>query len=76
MLLAAPNRVHFFPPGGLRLPSRNEVNYMDLVVTMTEHHIWLLGQMIDCASSLDDAGLDEPIELVTSPGNGVLIMPT
>ena len=49
---------------------------MDLVVTMTEHHIWLLGQMIDCASSLDDAGLDEPIELVTSPGNGVLIMPT
>ncbi len=63
VLLAAPNRVHFFPPGGLRLPSRNEVNSMDLVVTMTEHHIWLLGQMIDCASSLDDAELDEPIEL-------------
>jgi AraC family transcriptional regulator len=63
VLLAAPNRVHFFPPGGLRLPSRNEVNSMDLVVTMTDHHIWLLGQMIDRASRLDDAGLDEPIEL-------------
>jgi AraC family transcriptional regulator len=63
VLLEAPNRVHFFPPGGLRLPSRNEVTSMDLVVSMTEHHIWLLRQMIDRASKLDDACLDAPIEL-------------
>jgi AraC family transcriptional regulator len=63
VLIEAPNRVHFFPPGGLRLPSRNEVTSMDLVVTMTEHHIWLVGQMIDRASTLDEASLDEPIEL-------------
>ena len=61
--LPAPNRVHFHPPGGLRLPARNEVTSMDLVVTMTEHHIWLVGQMIDRASRLDAAQLDAPIEL-------------
>src|SRR4029077_15351108 len=59
----APNRVHFHPPGGLRLPAREEVTSMDLVVTMTEHHIWLIGQMIDRAAALDGAQLDAPIEL-------------
>ncbi len=63
MHLAAPNRVHFHPPGGLRLPAREEVTSMDLIVTMTEHHIWLVGQMIDRASRLDDAQLDAPIEI-------------
>ena len=36
---------------------------MDLVVTMTEHHIWLVGQMIDRATCLDDSQLDKPIEI-------------
>jgi hypothetical protein len=36
---------------------------MDLVVTMTEHHVWLVGQMIDRASDLDEAQLDKPIEI-------------
>jgi AraC-like DNA-binding protein len=61
--LSAPNRVHFFPPGGLRLPSRTEVTSMDLVLTMTEHHIWLLGQMIDRAGTIEEGRLDAPIEL-------------
>jgi hypothetical protein len=30
---------------------------------MTEHHVWLVGQMIDRASGLDDAQLDKPIEI-------------
>src|SRR5262249_58532369 len=47
----------------LRLPTREEVTSVDLVVTMTEHHIWLIGQMIERASALDDARLDAPIEL-------------
>jgi AraC family transcriptional regulator len=63
VLVDAPNGVHFFPPGGLRLPSRNEVTSMDLVVTMTEHHISLVGQLIDRAGTLDDARLDAPIEI-------------
>jgi len=63
VLVDAPNGVHFFPPGGLRLPSRNEVTSMDLVVTMTEHHISLVGQLIDRAGTLDEARLDAPIEI-------------
>ena len=63
VLLNARNGVHFFPPGGLRLPSQNEVTSMDLIVTMTDHHVWLLGQMIDRASGLDEPRLDEPIVL-------------
>jgi hypothetical protein len=63
MHLPAPNRVHFHPPGGLRLPPRKEVTSMDLVVTMTEHHIWLVGQLIDRAARMDDGRLDTPIEI-------------
>jgi AraC-like DNA-binding protein len=61
--LPAPNRLHFHPPGGLRLPATEEVTSMDLVVTMTEHHIWLVGQLIEGASRLDDDQLDRPIEI-------------
>jgi AraC family transcriptional regulator len=61
--LDAPNGVHFHPPGGVRLPARTEVTSMDLLVTMTEHHIWLIGEMIDRASSLNDAQLDTPIDI-------------
>jgi AraC family transcriptional regulator len=63
VLLEAPNGVHFFPPGGLRLPSRSEVTSMDLVITMTEHHIWLVDRLIDRASLLDHSQLDAPIEI-------------
>jgi AraC family transcriptional regulator len=61
--LPTPNDVHFHPPGGLRLPTRNEVTSMDLIVRMVEHHVWLLGQMVDRAARLDDAALDKRIEL-------------
>jgi len=36
---------------------------MDLVLTMTEHHVWHIGQLIDRGSLLDDDHLDAPIEL-------------
>jgi AraC family transcriptional regulator len=61
--LSTPNRVHFHAPGGLRLPAREEMVSMDLVVTMTEHHVWHVGQLIDRAARLDDAQLDRPFEL-------------
>ena len=61
--LAAPNHVHFHPPGGLRLPAEEEVSSMDLVVTLTEHHIWHVGELIQRAARLDDVQLDAPIEL-------------
>jgi hypothetical protein len=55
--------VHFHPPGGLRLPATSEENTMNLLVRMVEHHLWLVREMVDRASKLDDATLDKPIEL-------------
>jgi AraC family transcriptional regulator len=39
------------------------VTSMDLIVRMVEHHVWLLGQMVDRAARLDDEALDKRIEL-------------
>jgi AraC-like DNA-binding protein len=61
--LAAPNRVHFHPPGGLRLPAQSEVTEMTLLATMVEHHIWLVSEMVDRAATLDAEQLDAPITL-------------
>ena len=61
--LDAPNGVHFHPPGGLRLPARSEVTSMDVLARLVEHHVWLVGEMVDRAATLDDERLDAPIEL-------------
>jgi len=61
--LEAPNGVHFHPPGGLRLPARTEVSSMDLIVAMVEHHVWLVGELIERAAGLPDERLDAPIEV-------------
>jgi len=36
---------------------------MDLLVRMVEHHVWLVGELVDRAATLDDAKLDEPITI-------------
>jgi len=59
----APSDVHFHPPGSLRLPAESTVTPMDLLTKMVEHHIWLVGEMIERAAHLDDARVDAPIEL-------------
>ena len=59
----APSGVHFHPPGGLRLPSRDKVNGMQLLTRMVEHHVWLTGEMIRVAERLTDEQLDEIIGL-------------
>jgi AraC family transcriptional regulator len=61
--LKSPNGVHFHPPGGLRLPGRNEVSEMDLLQKMVEHHVWLVGEMLARAARLSNEQLDAPIEL-------------
>src|SRR4051794_21027782 len=65
--IAAPNEVHFHPPGGLRLPSRDpfreRLTTMDLLTRMVEHHIWLTGEMIRVADRLTDEQLDTVIDL-------------
>jgi AraC family transcriptional regulator len=61
--LPSPNDVHFHPPGGLRLPARTEVSDMNLPLRMVEHHVWLLGELLDRAEKVDPAVLDAPIEM-------------
>jgi AraC-like DNA-binding protein len=61
--LSTPNGVHFHPPGSLRLPARTKVTAVDLLTRMVEHHIWLVGEMIERAGRLPAAALDEPIEV-------------
>jgi AraC-like DNA-binding protein len=61
--LSCPNDVHFHPPGGLRLPARSEVTGMNLLTKMVEHHVWLVGELLQRAERLDAGQLDAPIEL-------------
>ncbi len=59
----APSRVHFHPPGALRVPARRKVTAMELLTRMVEHHVWLVGEMLDRAGRLSDDVLDTTIEI-------------
>jgi AraC family transcriptional regulator len=61
--IEAPNGVHFHPPDSLRLPAQRKVSSMDVLVSMVEHHVWLVGEMLVRAEQLSDDQLDERIEL-------------
>ena len=61
--LAAGNRIHFHPPGGLRLPAAQRSTTMDVLISMYEHHIRLSGEILDRLDRVDDATLDRRIEL-------------
>lgn len=59
--LAAPSGVHFTPPGSLRLPATREVSAMDLVMKMVDHHVQLIGELLERASQVDADVLERPI---------------
>lgn len=61
--ISAPSGVHFHPPGGIRLPARDNVTSMELLTRMVEHHVWLTNEMLTVAQRLTAEQLDEPIEL-------------
>lgn len=63
ILVDAPSGVHFHPPAGLRVRTRTEGPTMDLVTTMVDHHLYVVGQLVDNAASLSDDQLDAPIKL-------------
>ena len=44
---------------------------MNLVVKMVEHHVWLVGELVDRATSLTDEQLDKPIEVSVDDGDDV-----
>lgn len=70
--LDTPNGVHFHPPGNLRLPARTKVTAMDLLTKMVEHHIFLIGEMLDRACRLPLEEVDRPIELSVDAGSHTL----
>jgi AraC family transcriptional regulator len=62
-LLPAPSKVHFQPPGSLRIPAHRKATAMDLLTRMVEHHLWLVGEMLNRAERLPDDVLDAPVEI-------------
>lgn len=61
--LPAPSGIHFHPPGGLRLPAPERSTAMDVLTRMLDHHLWLVGEIVDRLAGLDDDVLDRTIEL-------------
>jgi hypothetical protein len=58
----APGEVHFQPPDGLRLPARRRTDSVDLVVEMVEHHVRVVGDLLEQASRLHDDDLHRPAD--------------
>ncbi|MGH3423461.1 MAG: helix-turn-helix domain-containing protein [Nocardioidaceae bacterium] len=61
--LSAASGIHFHPPGGLRLPALSRSTAMNVLTRMLDHHLWLVGEIIDRLDGLDQEILDRPIEL-------------
>jgi AraC family transcriptional regulator len=67
------DRVHFYPPCGLRLPARSQETDMEFAASLVDHHVAVLGQMLDRAATLSGRELDAPIDL---PAPGIDQNPT
>jgi AraC family transcriptional regulator len=61
--LSAASGVHFHPPGSLRLPAPSRSSDMDVLTGMLDHHLTLVGEIIDRAARVGEDVLDRPIEL-------------
>lgn len=59
--LAAPNHIHFHPPGGLRMPGQPRTETMDLSDRLIEHDHWHATRLLEQAAALSDEALDRAI---------------
>jgi AraC-like DNA-binding protein len=59
--LAAPNGIHFHPPGGLLLPGQPRESTMDLSDRLIEHEHWHTARLLEQAATLSDAALDRHV---------------
>jgi AraC-like DNA-binding protein len=59
--LAAPNGIHFHPPGGLLLSGQPRTTSMDLSDRLVEHDHWHTTQLLEQAASLPDEALDRHV---------------
>ncbi|MBX3159482.1 MAG: helix-turn-helix transcriptional regulator [Deltaproteobacteria bacterium] len=61
--LAAPNAIHFHPPGGLLLPGQPRSDAtMDLSDRLVEHDHWHTVRLLEQAAQLSDEALDRPVK--------------
>ena len=72
VLIGSANGVHFHPPGSLRLPARTEATSMDLLQKMVDHHVWLVGEMVDKAATLSDEQLDKLVRVSVDNEDGTM----
>jgi AraC family transcriptional regulator len=61
--IPARNGVHFYPPGGLRLPTRAKASPVNFTADLMDQHTDLLSRLIDRAGMLTPEQLDAPIEI-------------
>ena len=59
--LAAPNGIHFHPPGGLLLPGQPRTTTMDLSDRLVEHDHWHTARLLEQAATLSDDALDRHV---------------
>jgi AraC-like DNA-binding protein len=59
--LAAPNGIHFHPPGGLLLPGHARSTTMDLSDRLVEHEHWHMTRLLEQAAALPDDALDRAV---------------
>jgi AraC family transcriptional regulator len=59
--IAAPNAIHFHPPGGLLLPGQPRTTAMDLSDRLFEHDHWHTTRLLEQAATLSDDALDRPM---------------
>jgi AraC-like DNA-binding protein len=59
--IAAPNDIHFHPPGGLLLPGKARTTTMDLSDRLVEHDHWHTVRLLEQAATLSEADLDRHV---------------
>ena len=59
--LAAPNAIHFHPPGGLLLPGHARTTTMDLTDRFLEHEHWHTARLLAQAATLPEDALDRHV---------------
>jgi AraC family transcriptional regulator len=59
--LAAPNAIHFHPPGGLLLPGQSRTPTMDLSDRLVEYDHWHTARLLEQAARLADEALDRHV---------------
>jgi AraC family transcriptional regulator len=59
--IAAPNSIHFHPPGGLLLPGQPRTTTMDLSDRLVEHDHWHTARLLEQAATLSDEALDRHV---------------